>query len=413
MIRKQKLRLTSDIFYGAVLWSLLLYGGGYLSYINPINIILPLSIFPILLIDVIHKRIRITFKEIYTVLFIFLYVMFLYVYHSHLEADFTSYANIVLIIVIVFLFNKIIKERDRFIALFEKVMLFICIYSCACFALNILFNFTSSTPVYGTLYKLWMGQNVMYPNRNSGPFWEPGIFQIYINIALFFSLFFSKEKNEKNSLVHVVIYVVTIFTTISTTGYIIMSGLLFWKYICVIRSLQKNRIKKLSMIFLVPIVILIGGAALLSTHAVADKFRANNQSFLIRSSEAAAVMPIIREAGPFGKGSNTDARVNLMIRLAGGDGLHNSVGYSELTSRYGWLTLLLFMIRIMFICRRDFNKQWFILYGIMLIFWTTGAVMLIPLYYFFLIGFKSDNLSQAFLNDYAVIPRDSLLDNIN
>lgn len=401
MTRKLKLKRTSDLFYGIVLWSLLLYGGGYLSYVEPLNIILPIALFVVLFIHLLYKCIRITPKELCMIFFIFVYIMLLYIYHSFLGATFNTYVNIVLSIGVVFLFNKIINDRNRFIALFEKVMLFICIYSCICFALNLIFNFTASTPMLGSLYKIWMGQNIRVLARNSGPFWEPGIFQIYINIALYFAMFFLKDKNGKFPLFYVFVFGITILTTISTTGYIIMSGLLFWKYISVIRSTQKSHMR-ISMIFLIPIVLLVGSAILLSTPAVADKFQANNQSFVIRSSDVAAVIPIICEAGPFGKGANTAARVNLMIRFTGGDGLHNSVGYSSNASMYGWLTLLLFMLRIMFVCRKNFKKQWLVLYGIMLISWTTGAVMAIPLYYFFLIGFSRDILPQPITNDEAI-----------
>ena len=36
-----------------------------------------------------------------------------------------------------------------------------------------------------------------------------------------------------------------------------------------------------------------------------------------------------------------------------------------------------------------------LLYGIMLITWTTGAVMFIPLYYFFFVGFNANRSKQT------------------
>ena len=54
--------------------------------------------------------------------------------------------------------------------------------------------------------------------RNFGPFWEPGVFQAYLNIALMFVLF----SNTKRKKIKIIILTTTILTTLSTTGYICM-----------------------------------------------------------------------------------------------------------------------------------------------------------------------------------------------
>lgn len=55
-------------------------------------------------------------------------------------------------------------------------------------------------------------------NRNSGPFWEPGMFAVFLNIALFFNLIkFKKLFSFKN-----IVFIITIITTFSTTGYLSM-----------------------------------------------------------------------------------------------------------------------------------------------------------------------------------------------
>lgn len=55
--------------------------------------------------------------------------------------------------------------------------------------------------------------------RNSGPFWEPGRFTIFITIALAINLFFFNKKiTEKTSL----LLLITNITTFSTSGYVAM-----------------------------------------------------------------------------------------------------------------------------------------------------------------------------------------------
>lgn len=394
MTAKINVRPSSDLFYKIVLWTLLIYGGGYLSYIPPLNVILPIALLVLLFINIILNHVRFTKKEVFTVLFVLAYIIFLYAYHSSMGAKFSSYVNVGIGIISIFFFNKLITDQEKFISLFEKVMLFICIYSCVCYGLNLIFDFTSTTPWTGTLYKLWMGQNIKSLSRNSGPFWEPGIFQIYIVIALYFSLFFFKNKKGKFPLLYILIFGITILTTISTTGYLIMGALLLWKYITITQSVRKIQLR-ITALFLTPVIFLLVGAIIISTPAVADKFQANNGSFNVRSTEVSEAIPIIRDAGMFGKGANTIARQSLMIRHGiRGNGNTNSVGYSSTASMYGWVTLLLFMFRILFVCWNNFRKQWILLYGIMLITWTTGAVMFIPLYYFFFVGFNVNHSNQ-------------------
>ena len=52
--------------------------------------------------------------------------------------------------------------------------------------------------------------------RNGGIFWEPGVFQIYINIALMMDLFYLKRTSVRRVLV----YTLALLFTFSTSGYI-------------------------------------------------------------------------------------------------------------------------------------------------------------------------------------------------
>lgn len=54
--------------------------------------------------------------------------------------------------------------------------------------------------------------------RNYGPFWEPGVFQLYLLLGIMFSLFGVKKIKIKESI----IFSITILTTFSTAGYILL-----------------------------------------------------------------------------------------------------------------------------------------------------------------------------------------------
>lgn len=65
------------------------------------------------------------------------------------------------------------------------------------------------------IYTLQTDYNYSYI-RNAGPFWEPGVFAIFLNIGLFFNLFLKKVFFEITNI----LFIICIITTFSTTGYI-------------------------------------------------------------------------------------------------------------------------------------------------------------------------------------------------
>ena len=185
------------------------------------------------------KNIRFREDSVIQIFICTIYIFALYLFHMRYAPNLNVYVSIGI------LFSNLIKSRDSFIKLYIQVLLIMCIYSCICYFLNLIFNFTASTPALGTLYKMWMGQNIRSFSRNSGPFWEPGIFQIYINIALYFALFFFKNKAGKTPWVHIVVFCITILTTISTTGYLVMAGQLSWKLIGIVKKFTLEKQEQL------------------------------------------------------------------------------------------------------------------------------------------------------------------------
>lgn len=69
--------------------------------------------------------------------------------------------------------------------------------------------------------------------RNSGPFWEPGLFVVFLNIAFFFNTFYTKELFSKTNA----IFLVNIFSTLSTTGFIVLL-MIFIVYLISFKSLK-------------------------------------------------------------------------------------------------------------------------------------------------------------------------------
>lgn len=102
----------------------------------------------------------------------------------------------------------------------------------------------------GGFYIIWP-TNILYcfhdcvlaEFRNPGPFWEPGLFAVFLNLALIFSLVIEKKLwTRKNCIISL-----AILTTFSTAGYLAFFVLLFSFYI-VNQSLVKKVVLSLIML---------------------------------------------------------------------------------------------------------------------------------------------------------------------
>lgn len=84
------------------------------------------------------------------------------------------------------------------------------------------------------------------PKRNSGPFWEPGAFAVFLTLALVFDLLINKSLFSRQKLV----MLIALITTLSTTGYLIFF-LISINYVFL-----KGR-RNMALLALVPVVIYI------------------------------------------------------------------------------------------------------------------------------------------------------------
>ena len=93
------------------------------------------------------------------------------------------------------------------------------------------------TQIYGEYFLL----------RNAGMFWEPGSFQGFLNMALFFSMIIPTQKYMKIKLL---LIVAAILTTFSTTGYIALA------FVAVLYVANNKRIGMSSKIFMITLLVL-------------------------------------------------------------------------------------------------------------------------------------------------------------
>lgn len=130
-----------------------------------------------------------------------LFICWLVILKSNIEQLINSYINFIVFIsvfsLVCMLFRQIITAMD-----------FIPTINSGSYGTKALF-FTNIKIGTGNLYFL----------RNQGPFWEPGAFQAYLNIALMFLLFGNIERKHRNYDIFIII--IAVLSTISTTGYFV------------------------------------------------------------------------------------------------------------------------------------------------------------------------------------------------
>ena len=154
-----------------------------------------------------------------------------------------------------------------------------------------------STVWYKNYFNLFYSYSTAFPPRICGFFWEPGVNQIYLNLALL--LYYLLKKNNKFQLF---ILIISILFTQSSSGYIIMF-IIFTAIICKNEHMKKFN-KSLIRIFL---GILSVVCAMVVFFIKAKETSAIGDSFAMRSNDLITGFILFLENPIFGRGFyNTD-----------------------------------------------------------------------------------------------------------
>jgi len=186
------------------------------------------------------------------------------------DDKFSTYFSIILQFCSVFLCSLSIKYNDL-IRIFIKIMIFLSIASLIFFAIQLInpsisyifpqyqgnFQIYSNAFLYNYMLFNDSGQ-LFLMNRNTGIFWEPGCYQAFLNVALFFYINTCKKEEQylkPKNLIIVFLFIVTILTTKSTTGYACLAIILLMNVKFVFSSILHN--KKIISTFIVSVTIII------------------------------------------------------------------------------------------------------------------------------------------------------------
>lgn len=222
------------------------------------NIVLVFYFF-VLIVIILRKHIRIKEQSFY-ILMILVLISFMTMLINY-DLSF-KYIYISLLTISTFLMTNIIsfeKIRDAYI----KTMSFLAIFSIVTYIIS-LFNYSLITKMPQIInesgyYFYCLGFSVIQKkmeyvaNRNYGIFREPGVYAIFLCIALLFTLY--KENNNKNTKISIIIYMCTILTTLSTGGIIAMLLMITNHLIFTKTKDRKSNVYVFLMIVIVVVII--------------------------------------------------------------------------------------------------------------------------------------------------------------
>jgi hypothetical protein len=168
--------------------------------------------------------------------------------------DFTGgYFLKIILFVFGYCFSKYVSI-DTFVNLYIKCMKYIAAFSLIAYLFKDLIVKIPFIPIVsnGLVDVYFVGlTNINVGNsfdivRNWGPFWEPGVFQIYLIVALMLVLFYNKKVDNGK----VLLFSITILTTFSTSGYISLAIL----YIAYVISSNTGK-KPIKIVIVIGIII--------------------------------------------------------------------------------------------------------------------------------------------------------------
>ena len=203
---------------------------------------------------------------------------------------------------------------DKFKRIFIECMYCLCLFSLLCFGLLLLGlplpGAQEINGLFGTFYHtIVIGSE--YPPlgelRNSGIFTEPGLYQIYINIALLF-LLSDKTISSKKTKKMFIVFTITMISTKSSMGYLLYALVFFLYYTDrpeILPKILDLRIEKNIKAILLVFFFIAFWIFEYYTHLITD-FVVNTNSFASRSDDTLLGILLATKYPIFGVGLATD-----------------------------------------------------------------------------------------------------------
>lgn len=305
-------------------------------------------------------------------------------------------------IVILFLAFFVVQEFEytEFMDAFVKLMRFVCIISLIGVALHDIICGANVFPRFYSgefAYECLLFTNLPhYSMRNFGPLWEPGAFQIYINLALLYEV----RYNSKIRMRDILLYSLTVLTTRSTSGIIILALIFVYFLMSKGDCFEKKHLRKIKICMF--FVGILGVFALLNTSDFItqifgkiaaffennDSMNSANVSAYVRFKGIFANIELFLEKPLFGWGINgvTDAFDNRYGFTT------NTCTVLAVASTYGLLPFLMYNFLWIRAVLQEKKKRDGVIFGIVILIILSTENMLVSLLFWIMLIYESNIL---------------------
>jgi hypothetical protein len=249
---------------------LIIYAGGANTFVRAQELDEPLALFlPLILSGILALQRKIVFnKQIYSLLFCYLfYFIFSTIKYKEIHPAF--FALFLIKFLVAYITIKALKSR--LFMIYELLMYYLAIISIFMWVVQFsggdsLYSFASKIPnilkfssvtggginllLYSVQPSSWLLVSGSAIPRNCGFAWEPGVFSVYLCLAIYINIFIVKDRSK--SLFRLWTFFLALLLTQSTTGYSILL------FIIIFYFLQKNaKIVLLVLPILIVVVITV------------------------------------------------------------------------------------------------------------------------------------------------------------
>lgn len=228
----------------------------------------------------------------------------------------------------------LLKKEIDFLKIIYNIIIFISIYSL--FLYLIIYVLKLEVPyivwLKDTPYGIWKMKSYLYYLFNewnfirlgstkiyrlSSLFWEPGVYQIYLNLALIYNLLYKSHKGK------LLLILINLILTFSTTGYI-MGGICLAVFY--IKSIVKASSKKKLFIRISIAMPILGIVTIFSYRVIMHKVNNFYDSFYVRLNDLTRPFELIASKPLFGWGyRNFEPWISISNKYH--DGMTNSIIY--------------------------------------------------------------------------------------
>lgn len=327
------------------------------------------------------------------------YIIFNYIIHITDMVNIESYMILILNLVSsMFLISSL--KYSEFKKAYINIMFFVSIFCLTIFFIGTKYDLYQYAFNYKDHSIIWgFNLHAIKQARNSGLFWEPGGYQIFLNLALFFMMD-NKEVDLSKKWLQVIVFVISILTTQSTTGYLILSIMCCYYIISLVKKQNRYINKILLLILITPVIIYILNA-LLNSNVVNDKFSNTNYSYVARINHLTNSWNAIKISPIWGFGYQSQTK----ILLQGIYGLvNNSVGFFSTALNFGIPYVIYYITRIIFIYKKSKSHYINIIYFIITLFMIciSQAIFDYPILLIFLFSYRPEDDKQYNTVKYKV-----------